>query len=77
MREWRKTSCVLCGQNRGLEVITEGSKIIKVRGDKENPRSQGYLCRKGASIMYFQNNPERLKHPLKRVGDQFERVSWD
>jgi anaerobic selenocysteine-containing dehydrogenase len=77
MSEWQKTSCVLCFNNCGLEVTTEGSKIIKVRGDKENPRSKGYLCRKGANIAYFQNNPERLKFPLKRVGDRFERISWD
>jgi len=77
MSEWQKTSCVLCFNNCGIEVITEGSKIVKVRGDKENPRSQGYLCRKGANIAYFQNNPERLRFPLKRVGDRFERVSWD
>jgi len=46
---------ILCAlfNNCGLEVITEGSKIVKVRGDKENPRSQGYLCRKGANIAYF------------------------
>ncbi len=77
MTEWQKTSCVLCFNNCGLEVITEGSKIVKVRGEKENPRSQGYLCRKGANIPYFQNNPERLRFPLKRVGDRFERISWD
>ncbi|MBI4596311.1 MAG: molybdopterin-dependent oxidoreductase, partial [Candidatus Tectomicrobia bacterium] len=77
MTEWKKTSCVLCGQNCGLEVITEKNRIIKVRGDRESLRSQGYLCRKGASIAYFQNNPERLKHPLKRIGDRFERISWD
>ena len=77
MNEWQKTSCVLCFNNCGLEVITEGSKIVKVRGEKENPRSQGYLCRKGANIAYFQNNPERLRFPLKRVGDRFERISWD
>jgi len=77
MSEWQKTSCVLCFNNCGLEVITEGSKIVKVRGDKENPRSKGYLCRKGASIAYFQNNPERLRFPLKRVGDRFDRISWD
>ncbi len=77
MSEWKKTSCILCSQNCGLEVITEGNKIIKVRADRENPRSQGYLCRKGANIAYFQNNPERLKFPLKRVGDRFERISWD
>src|SRR4030043_208875 len=77
MNEWQKTSCVLCFNNCGLEVITEGTKIVKVRGEKENPRSQGYLCRKGANIAYFQNNPERLRFPLKRVGNRFERISWD
>ena len=76
MNEWQKTSCTLCFNNCGLEVTTEGSKIVKVRGEKENPRSQGYLCRKGANIAYFQNNPERLRFPLKRVGDRFERISW-
>jgi anaerobic selenocysteine-containing dehydrogenase len=75
--EWKKTSCVLCFNNCGLEVITEGSRITKVRADRENPRSQGYLCRKGANIAYFQNNPERMKFPLKRVDDRFERISWD
>jgi len=77
MSDWQKTSCVLCFNNCGLEVITEGNKIVKVRGEKENPRSQGYVCRKGANIAYFQNNPERLRFPLKKVGDRFERVSWD
>ena len=77
MSEWKKTSCVLCYSNCGLEVLTEGSRITNVRGDKDNPRSQGYLCRKGANIAFFQNNPERLKYPLKRVGSRFERISWD
>ena len=77
MSEWKKTSCILCYNNCGLEVFTEGSKIIKVRADRENPRSKGYICRKGANIAYFQNNPERLRSPLKRIGDRFERISWE
>ena len=76
MPEWKKTSCVLCAQNCGLEVISEGSKILKVRADQENPRSRGFICRKGANIAYFQNTSDRLKYPLKRVGDRFERISW-
>ncbi len=39
MGEWKKTSCVLCGQNCGLEAEIEENRIVKVRGDKENPRS--------------------------------------
>ena len=76
MSEWKKTSCVLCAQNCGLEVIAEGSKILRVRADRENPRSRGFICRKGANIAFFQNNPDRLKYPLKRVGSRFERISW-
>jgi anaerobic selenocysteine-containing dehydrogenase len=76
MSEWKKTSCVLCAQNCGLEVIAKGSQILKVRADRENPRSRGFICRKGANIAFFQNNPDRLKYPLKRVGSRFERISW-
>lgn len=77
MDEWKKTTCILCAVNCGLEVQTEGNRIIKVRGDKESPRSQGYACRKGLSIAYFQDHAQRLTHPLKRIGNTFEKVSWD
>ena len=77
MSEWKKTSCVLCAQNCGLEVKTEGSRITSVRPDKENPRSEGYVCRKGQNVAWFQNHKQRLTHPLKKVGDSFEKVSWD
>ncbi len=72
-----KTSCVLCAQNCGLEVEVENNRMVKVKGDKENARSQGYICRKGMNVAYHQHHAERLKYPLKRVGDRFERISWD
>ena len=73
----QQTSCVLCAQNCGLEVTVEGNRIVKVTGDKTNVRSEGYICRKGLNVAYHQHHPERLQHPLKRVGDRFERISWD
>jgi len=51
--------------------------MVKVRPDKENPRSQGYACRKGLNVLYHQYPKERLSEPLKRIGDRFEPVSWD
>jgi anaerobic selenocysteine-containing dehydrogenase len=77
MGEWHKTSCVLCAQNCGLEAFVEENRIAKVKGDKANPRSQGYICRKGANIAFHQHHAGRLSYPLKRVGDTFERISWD
>lgn len=77
MEDWKKTSCVLCAQNCGLEVQVRENRIVKVRPDKANPRSEGYACRKGLHVACYQHHAQRLTHPLKRVGDSLEPVSWD
>jgi len=77
MSQWHKTSCVLCAQNCGLEVLVEDNKMVKVRADKTNPRSGGHVCRKGTNLIHHQHNADRLSHPLKRVGSEFRRISWD
>ncbi len=77
MEDFHKTGCVLCAQNCGLLIQIKDNKIVKVRGDKENLRSEGYICRKGTKIANFQHHDQRLTHPLKKVGDTFERISWD
>ena len=71
MNEWEKASCVLCAQNCGLEALEENNRIVKVRPDKDNPRSQGYACRKGLNIAYHQHHDQRLTHPLKK----WDRIS--
>ena len=48
-----------------------------MKPDKSNAKSEGYACRKGLNITYHQHHADRLKYPLKRVGDRFERISWD
>ena len=74
---WKKTSCCLCLQSCGLEVMVEDNRIVKVRGDKANPRSQGYVCRKGLKIAHYQHHHERLVGPLKRKNGKFEKLGWD
>jgi len=77
MGDWHKTGCVLCAQNCGLEVLVENNRMVKVRADRANPRSQGYACRKGLNVIYHQYPADRITEPLKRVGDTFEPVSWE
>lgn len=77
MASWKKTSCVCCAQNCGLEVMVEDNRIVRVKPDKENLRSEGYVCRKGLKVAHYQHHAERLKHPLKRVGEAFEKILWD
>ncbi len=77
MSTWHKTGCVLCAQNCGLEIEVQDGRMVKVRPDKENPRSRGYACRKGLKAIFHQYPADRLSVPLKRTGDGFEPVSWD
>ncbi len=75
---WKKTACILCYANCGLEAKTEVHRIIKVKGDKAHPRSAGYVCQKASRISYYQNDAERLTSPLRRGPDgSFEKIDWD
>ncbi|HKN38320.1 MAG TPA: molybdopterin-dependent oxidoreductase, partial [Acidimicrobiia bacterium] len=40
---------------------------------------KGFCCAKGIAMAEVQNDPDRILHPLKRVGGpgEFKRVSWD
>jgi anaerobic selenocysteine-containing dehydrogenase len=76
--EWRKTACNLCYINCGLEVLIDQGKIAKVRGDRENPKSKGYLCNKAARIPYYAHHSDRLTSPLRRRADgSFDPIDWD
>lgn len=77
MSSWKKTNCICCAQNCGLEVIVEADQIVKVRPDRDNPRSEGYCCRKGLKIAHYQSHADRLRVPLKRVNDTFVEISWE
>lgn len=77
MGEWKKTGCVLCAQNCGLEALVEDGRMIKVRPDRDNPRSLGYACRKGLNVLYHQYPADRITKPLKRTEGGFEPISWD
>ncbi|MCL2779642.1 MAG: molybdopterin-dependent oxidoreductase [Polyangiaceae bacterium] len=73
-----KTACILCSRNCGLEVDIENGHLTRIRGDKAHPLSRGYVCQKAARLDSYQNNRDRLEHPLRRREDgSFERVSWE
>ena len=77
MSDWQKTSCVACPQNCGIEVLVENNQMMRVRPDRQNPRSEGYICRKGTSVTHHHHNADRLSHPLKRIGERFEEITWE
>ncbi len=78
---WKKACCILCSLNCGIEVQLGGEggrHIVKVKGDRGHPLSQGYLCEKAQRLDHYQNSGDRLETPLRRRKDgSFESIDWD
>ena len=73
-----KSYCRLCQGFCGMDVtIDEHERVVEVRGDHENPATLGYACVKGLGIPEILNSPDRLLHPLKRVGDRHVRIDLE
>ena len=59
----------------------EDGKLVEVTGDPDHPMTRGGLCVKLKNFAEHHYNPDRILHPMKRVGPkgsgQYERISWD
>ncbi|VVE02191.1 molybdopterin oxidoreductase [Pandoraea aquatica] len=70
-----------CPDTCALHVTVENGVAIKVQGDADHPTTKGVLCTKVSRYTERTYHPDRLLHPLKRVGPKgsgaFVRVSWD
>ncbi|HEX9579280.1 MAG TPA: molybdopterin-dependent oxidoreductase [Myxococcales bacterium] len=67
-------TCMLCEAVCGLTVDLEKRSI---RGDSDDPFSQGHICPKAAAIFDVQGDPDRIREPQRREGDRWQSVSWD
>lgn len=70
-------ACNLCEAICGITVRTEDGRITDVRGDPDDPFSRGHVCPKAVALQDVQNDPDRLRRPLRRVGSEWREVGWD
>ena len=75
-----RSSCRMCHGVCQVRVHLEDDRVVKVTGDPESPISRGYLCPKGTASPALLYHPDRLTHPLRRVGgrgeNRWQRVPW-
>jgi len=72
-------SCNLCEATCGVAVEVDGDRVISVRGDEADPFSKGYICPKGTALADLHHDPDRLRQPMRRIGDsdRWEPMAWD
>ncbi|MDH5590470.1 MAG: molybdopterin-dependent oxidoreductase, partial [Gemmatimonadota bacterium] len=77
------TTCFNCESACGLLAYVDRDtlQVRKFEGNPEHPGSRGRNCAKGPATMNQITDPDRILHPLKRVGGRgegkWERVTWD
>ncbi|MCP4187739.1 MAG: molybdopterin-dependent oxidoreductase [Gammaproteobacteria bacterium] len=76
-----KSHCRMCHGGCGVLIYLKAGKVEKIGGDPECPIAHGTLCPKGLASTQIAYHPDRLQHPVKRIGPkgsgQWERISWD
>jgi anaerobic selenocysteine-containing dehydrogenase len=75
-------ACALdCPDTCSWVVTVQDGEPIALRGDPDHPYTRGALCNKVADYLAYTRSPDRLLHPLRRVGGkgggEFARISWD
>ena len=74
-------ACHLCEAICGLTLeITEepgsGPRITSIKGDPQDSFSRGHICPKAVALQDIQDDPDRLRHPVRRVGNEWQPVSY-
>jgi thiosulfate reductase/polysulfide reductase chain A len=73
--------CDMCYWRCGLKIRSRDGLAVKIDGNPEHPNNWGVVCAKGNSGLMVAYAPNRLKYPMKRVGErgagEWKRISWD
>ena len=69
-------TCPLCEATCGLELTLQGDKVTRIRGDRQDVFSHGYLCPKGSTVKQLHEDPDRLRQPLVKRNGRHVEVSW-
>jgi len=71
--------CASCDIACPVVAVVEGDRVVRIKSH-DKPSLRDNICMKGIQAPRSFNHPDRLMHPLRRVGErgsgQWERVSW-
>lgn len=73
--------CNLCEAICGLQVSFSDGAVTGIRGNPSDPLSRGYVCPKGVALADVHADPDRLRRPVRRVGEgggaTWVEMGWD
>ncbi|HSP13612.1 MAG TPA: molybdopterin-dependent oxidoreductase [Thermoanaerobaculia bacterium] len=76
------SACAACPGGCGLRARRIGDRVVNVMGNPRHPVSGGRLCAKGQAAIQALYHPDRILHPMRRVGPRgslasFKQDTWE
>ena len=71
-----RSTCTLCEAMCGIKVETRGGEVVAIRGDEDDPLSRGYICPKATALKELHEDPDRLRFPVRREGENWKPITW-
>ena len=75
--EFKKTICQFCSVGCSIWAEVQNGVWVGQEPAFESPINQGTHCAKGAAMREISMGERRLKYPMKKVGGEWTRISWD
>ena len=70
-------TCPLCEATCGLELTLSDGQVTRIRGDRDDVFSHGFICPKGTTLGKFHDDPDRLRRPMVKTDAGHVEVDWD
>lgn len=71
-------TCNLCEAMCGIAIeLDDNGRILSIKGDADDPFSQGHICPKAVALQDVYHDPDRLKRPLRRTATGWEEIGWE
>ena len=71
-------TCPLCEATCGLEIsVNPQEQVVRIRGDRDDVFSHGFICPKGSTLKQLHEDPDRLRKPLVKRDGKHVEVSWE
>ncbi|GDX82437.1 molybdopterin oxidoreductase [Deltaproteobacteria bacterium] len=75
---WHPSACPLdCPDGCSLEIGVHNGRVVRVRGTRASPWTEGYICQKVGDLGARVHGPARVRVPHVRRGEGWEPVTWD
>ena len=70
-------TCPLCEATCGLEITVTDGTVTRIRGDRDDVFSRGFLCPKGSALKHLHDDPDRIRTPLVRRDGVLQPATWE